>query len=146
LFIDTGFLFPETYTFKNELQNEFGLNVITLRSDTSLMQQKDEKTGLFQYALDPDYCCYINKVNPLEDFLKSGDVWISGVRRDQTSIREAMNVQEENENGVIKLHPMLEWANRDIYHYINAFGLPKHPLENEGYASIGCVPCTHKWN
>jgi phosphoadenosine phosphosulfate reductase len=146
LFIDTGFLFPETYAFKEKLQAEFGLHVITLKSEVSLNKQRDRETGLFQYALDPDYCCYINKVKPLEDFLDSGDVWISGVRRDQTSVREAMSIQEENKNGVIKLHPMLEWANRDIYRYIKTFDLPKHPLENEGYVSIGCVPCTHKWN
>lgn len=145
LFLDTGFLFPETYAFKNNLEKKFNLKVKTLKSETTLLQQLDGKTAHFQYVADPDRCCYINKVKPLNDFLSSGDSWISGVRRDQTATRKKMDIVEQTERGIIKLHPMLHWNSRLIYHYIRDFDLPKHPLENEGYISIGCVPCTHKY-
>jgi len=145
LFLDTGFLFSETYRFKEDLEKLLGLNVITLHSGISPHQQIDLNTGLFQYALDTDRCCYVNKVKPLNDFLRSGDVWISGVRRDQTAVRKQMNVLEEGRDGVIKFHPMLDWTQRDIYQYIRENKLPQHPLEAEGYVSIGCIPCTYKW-
>jgi phosphoadenosine phosphosulfate reductase len=145
IFLDTGFLFPETYTFKKLLADEFHLNVITLKSEVSPIQQKDDKTGLFQYALDPDYCCYINKVKPLNDFLNPGDLWISGVRSDQTSVRKKMDISEKRPGGITKFHPMLHWNSQTIYRYIKENDLPRHPLEKEGYVSIGCIPCTHKW-
>ncbi len=146
LFLDTGFLFPETYAFKHELESLFKLKVRSLKSNINLLQQRNPTTNLFQYSLNPDYCCYINKVQPLEDFLNEGDVWISGVRRDQTAVRKQMNVVETDSRGIIKLHPMLDWTGKDIYEYINQHQLPKHPLDAAGYVSIGCIPCTHKWD
>ncbi len=144
LFIDTGFLFPETYAFKEKLEIELGLQVISLKTEIDLNQQQDPNTGFFQYSVDPDKCCHINKVAPLEKYKKKGDVWISGVRRDQTSLRKKMEIVEHNSDDIIKFHPMLEWTGSDIYQYIALHDLPKHPLENEGYHSIGCEPCTHK--
>ena len=144
LFIDTGFLFPETYAFKDKLQKDLDLQVISLKSQIALNQQQDPNTGFFQYAIDPDKCCHINKVAPLESYKRKGDVWISGVRRDQTSVRNKMELVEYSSNDIIKFHPMLEWSGKDIYQYIALHNLPKHPLENEGYQSIGCEPCTHK--
>lgn len=145
LLLDTGFLFPETYSFLALLKNKLQLNIITLKSATSLHEQRDKETGLFQFASDPDYCCYINKVKPLHSFLHAGDVWISGVRRDQTSVRKEMNEMEIDKNGIIRFHPMLDWTSKDIHDYIQEYQLPKHPLEADGYVSIGCVPCTYKW-
>ena len=145
LLLDTGFLFPETYIFKDELAKLFGLKIITLQSSTTLLQQLDKSRELFQYSLDPDYCCHLNKVKPLKDFLRPGDVWISGVRRDQTSLRNKMDVVEYDD-GVIKFHPILDWTRKDTHYYIEDNSLPRHPLEQEGYVSIGCMPCTYKWS
>lgn len=145
IFIDTGFLFPETYQFQNSLKELLNLEIITLNSKISKHLQIDINTNLFQYSIDSNICCEINKVNPLDDFLKKGDVWISGVRRDQTSIRKKMKIVEER-NGFFKVHPMLEWNSKNIYDYIKRYNLPKHPLEKDGYVSIGCVPCTHKYS
>lgn len=142
LFIDTGFLFAETYAFRNQLERQMGLNVKVLESERTYAAQKDSR-GLFLYASDTDKCCRINKVIPLNNYLKPGDVWISGVRRDQTPWRSEMESEETDSRGITRLHPMLDWTARDIYRYINHFGLPKHPLENKGFDSIGCVPCTH---
>ena len=144
VFIDTGFLFPETYSFKELLKKEFDLNIVEVKSSTSPHLQVD-KFGMFQYCSNTDYCCHINKVQPLEDWMQSGDVWISGVRRDQSSVRKLM-LEIENNGKVIRYHPMLDWTNKDIYAYLNQHNLPRHPLENEGYISIGCVPCTYKWS
>lgn len=146
LFIDTGFLFPETYEFKDLLVKKLNLKVRTIKPSISKHQQIDQETGLFQYSLNPDRCCQINKVEPLDKFWSKDDVWISGVRRDQSSIRKQMDVIEKTKAGVVKFHPMLEWNSKNIYDYIKKFNLPKHPLEKEGFVSIGCVPCTHKWS
>jgi phosphoadenosine phosphosulfate reductase len=145
LFIDTGFLFAETYAFKNELAERLGLSVITLASGKTYAQQT-ANDGLFQYAHDTAYCCHINKVEPIQQFLQPGDVWISGVRRDQTSIRKSMAPIETDARGIIRVHPMLDWTAKAVYDYIRNHELPRHPLEDQGYMSIGCVPCTHKYS
>ena len=141
-FIDTGFHFAQTYTFKDQLKNEFNLNLKELRSNQGYSEQLDEK-GLFLYASDTDKCCHINKVKPLQQFLRDSDVWISGVRRDQTQNRAQMEAKVENSRGILRLHPMLEWTSKDIYSYIRTQDLPTHPLDIAGYESIGCVPCTN---
>ena len=145
IFLDTGFLFPETYQFKNTLEKSLGLEVITITPKISKHLQTDKDSNLFLYSIDADKCCGINKVSPLDDFWKNGDVWISGVRRDQSSIRKKMRLVEDRK-GITKVHPMLEWNSKNIHDYIISNNLPKHPLEKEGYISIGCVPCTHKWS
>lgn len=143
LFIDTGFLFPETYSFVNKLQKSFNLTVISLKSELTYVQQKEN--GMFLYAKDTSICCNVNKVVPLKNFLSSGDFWISGVRRDQTSVRNEMKQIETDSDGIVRVHPMLNWTSRDVYQYIAKHNLEKHPLEKEGYLSVGCVPCTQKW-
>lgn len=145
IFIDTGFLFPETYAFKKQLEQLFDLDVLTVKSAASYYEQR-LNDGLFLYSNDVDRCCHINKVKPLEGIVNPGDVWISGVRRDQTALRKEMNTREVDKRGVVRLHPMLDWNARDVYQYIREHELPKHPLEEKGYISIGCVPCTHKYN
>ena len=86
-FLSTGFHFPETLAFRDEISERLGLNLINLESQIAKVDQRDP-TGQFYYASDPDRCCYINKVLPLEPVLQSHDVWISGVRRDQTAFRK----------------------------------------------------------
>jgi len=141
VFLDTGYLFAETYSFVEELIKRLKLNVKVLRSDISYLEQLNRE-GLFLYATDPDHCCRINKVEPLKRYLKDGDVWISGVRKDQTSFRAGFLPIEKNEKS-IKVHPMLEWNSRDIYNYIKINSLPMHPLEFASFTSLGCVPCTN---
>jgi phosphoadenosine phosphosulfate reductase len=143
ILIDTGYLFPETYAFKVKLTERFELNVMTVRSDKAYTQQRSP-SGLFLYTEDTNHCCHINKVEPMEKLVNPGDVWISGVRKDQTRNRETMKEVEKDNRGVIRVHPMLEWTSFDVYNYIKELQLPKHPLEDEGFASIGCVPCTHE--
>jgi len=142
-FLNTGFHFPETLKFKEEVANRFGLNVIDVSSEVPKIQQRNTK-GRMLYTSDPDYCCYLNKVKPLEPILQEFDVWISGVRADQSSTRKAMSVEQEAQSGVLRYHPMLGWTNKMVHQYIKEHNLPKHPLEEKGYFSIGCQPCTIK--
>lgn len=144
IFLDTGFLFPETHQFRKQLEREFGLKVRIERSDIPHSQQKDSN-GLFYYNSDTDYCCHLNKVIPMERALKEYDVWISGVRMDQSEVRAGFQQVMEGKNGIIRFHPMLYWTQKMIYDYIRLYDLPKHPLHDAGYISIGCVPCTVSW-
>lgn len=144
VFLDTGFLFPETKAFREELVETLGINVRVERSDIPHSQQMDEN-GLFYYNSNTDYCCHLNKVIPMDRVLKEYDVWINGVRADQSKVRAGFEPVMETNNGIIRYHPMLYWSNKMIYDYINAFDLPKHPLHDVGYKSIGCVPCTVSW-
>ncbi len=142
-FINTGFLFPDTIKYKDKIANAFGLNIIDAKSAIPKSQQKDEYGNLL-FASDPDYCCFLNKIQPLDPILAEYDVWINGVRADQTAIRKAMKIEEESKFGTIRFHPMLDWDKKEIYAYIREHQLPKHPLDEKGYMSIGCEPCTRK--
>ena len=142
-FLNTGYHFPETLAYRDLLAELLNLNVIDLVSSVPKIQQKNEK-GNPLFTSDPDYCCYINKVQRLEPVLKEKDVWISGVRADQSATRQEMNREDRAQHGVIRYHPMLGWTSKMIYDYIRENDLPKHPLEGKGYMSIGCQPCTIK--
>jgi len=143
--IDTGFMFPETYLFMNSLAKQFDLDVTQVRSKRSYVDQLG-MDNRFLYASDFERCCAVNKVEPMEELLKPGDVWISGIRADQSSVRAEKKIVETDARGVIRYHPMLSWTARDVYRYIRMHHLPRHPLEDSGYKSIGCIPCTRKWN
>lgn len=141
LFLDTGFHFPETLEFRDRLQNEFGLNVrnIGIAEERKHLRYQN---GVPLCKIDPDFCCHIHKVEPVQRALQGAAGWISGVRRDQTAHRAALRVIEPQANGLLKIHPMLNWTENDIRNYMNRFDLPKHPLNDRGFKSIGCQPCT----
>ena len=140
-YASTGFLFPETVRFADQLQEQLGLNVISLRPEAPKIKQMD-RAGRFLYASDPDHCCYLNKVRPLEPVMMAHDIWINGVRADQGAVRAAMAEEEPAEFNCMRYHPMLQWDARMVYYYRQYHDLPGHPLEAQGYLSIGCEPCT----
>jgi len=142
-FINTGYHFPETVAFKDQLAATYGLNIKEVSSPIPRHMQKDEQ-GRLLFASDPDFCCHINKVQPLEPVLSEYDVWINGVRADQSAVRKNFQIEEPAPHGVIRFHPMLDWNMRMIYAYLKEYNLPRHPLEEKGYTSIGCEPCTRK--
>lgn len=141
--LNTGFLFPETMAYKDQLADEFGLNMIEIKPDVPKSLQKDSE-GKLLFASDPDRCCFYNKVQPMDRLLSDFDIWINGIRRDQNANRAQMKVEEKSKFNSIRFHPMLEWTNKMIFDYIREYQLPKHPLDAEGYSSIGCEPCTRK--
>ena len=145
VFNNTGFHFPETIHFKDQVCELLGLKVIETKSLIPKSEQLNS-VGNLHYTSDPDYCCYLNKVQPLEPILMQNDIWINGVRADQSATRKAMKVEQKAPFNVTRFHPMLDWDNKMIFRYIGEHSLPSHPLEAQGYLSIGCAPCTRKFN
>lgn len=144
VFINTGYHFPETVEFRDRVANQFGLtNLVDLKPETPKFMQKDTQ-GRLLFTSDPDHCCYVNKTQPVDTLLSRNDIWINGVRGDQSAVRKAMKVEQPAPHGAIRFHPMLDWTAKMIYEYQKEFDLPKHPLESNGYLSIGCEPCTRK--
>ncbi len=144
VFINTGYHFPETVEFRDQVADQFGLkNLVDLKPDTPKFMQKDAQ-GRLLFTSDPDHCCYLNKTQPVDSLLLRHDVWINGVRADQSATRSAMKVEQPAPHGTIRFHPMLDWNAKMIYQYQKEYDLPKHPLESNGYLSIGCEPCTRK--
>ena len=144
-FINTGFHFPETISFRDKVSEEFGLNLIDKKPSTPKSLQKDAK-GRLLFTSDPDYCCHVNKVIPMDEGLAEHDIWINGVRADQSATRKAMQVEQPAPHNTIRFHPMLDWTSKMIYEYQKEFKLPRHQLESQGYLSIGCEPCTRKFD
>lgn len=143
VFINTGYHFPETVEFKDKVATEFGLNTVDLRSNTPKFMQRGPD-GRLLFTSDPDHCCYLNKTQPVDALLMQNDIWINGVRADQSAVRKSMKIEQKAPHGAIRFHPMLDWNAKMIYDYQKQYNLPKHPLENSGYLSIGCEPCTRK--
>lgn len=144
VFINTGYHFSETINFRDQVMNQFGLtNLIDLKSSMPKSMQLDGY-GRLLFTSDPDHCCYINKTEPLDSILRTHDVWINGVRADQSETRSKMKETQEAPHHTIRLHPMLDWSSKQIYLYQQEFNLPQHPLDTQGYMSIGCEPCTRK--
>jgi len=140
-FIDTGYHFWETLIFCVRVASDWNLNVIDLHRDSRwdvFVRQNLRNLPLD----DPNLCCYIHKVQPMQKAVNSVWAWISGIRRDQTEVRSHAKIVELQDDGLIKINPMLNWTKADVNRYIEEHNLPKHPLLEKGYRSIGCAPCT----
>ena len=144
-FINTGYHFPETLAFRDRIAQEFGLQVLNVKSEVPKFMQRDGEGNLL-FASDPDHCCYLNKTMPMDSILQSHDVWINGVRADQSSVRAAMKEEQPAPHGTMRYHPMLSWTSKMIWQYAKEYKLPTHPLEEKGFVSIGCEPCTRRYD
>ncbi|MEZ5013338.1 MAG: phosphoadenylyl-sulfate reductase [Chitinophagales bacterium] len=142
-FLHTGFHFPETIAYKEQITRSFGLHTIDLFSTVTKSRQLDAQ-GRFLFTSDPDLCCYLNKIQPMEPILDTYDVWINGVRADQNANRSTFAMEEKTNRKAVRFHPMLDWTGKMIYDYIRTYDIPHHPLDAKGYMSIGCEPCTRK--
>ena len=142
-FINTGFHFPETVQFRDYITERFGINTIDLKSDVPKFMQRDPD-GKLLFTSDPDHCCYLNKTQPMDAILLAHNIWINGVRADQSATRAAMKVEQPAKHGCTRFHPMLDWNSKMIWQYQKEYDLPRHPLEEKGFVSIGCEPCTRK--
>lgn len=139
-FLDTGFHFPETLAFRDRLMRDLGLNVVVLAPEIGHDGFRRLHGDL--YRSNPDLCCFINKVEPLERAMEALDAWISGIRRDQTARRSDTPIVSRQPDGRIKVCPLATWTRREVWQYISEHDLPRHPLLSQGYLSIGCAPCT----
>ncbi len=136
IFLDTRFHFPETYAFKQRFVEQYGLNLVELTPLT-------DPGPLYQ--TDPDRCCFLRKVEPLERAIVGFDAWISAVRQDQSASRVATELIEYHEvagRSIVKVSPLAHWSRADVWRYIREHAVPYHPLLDQGYTSIGCWPCT----
>ena len=142
VFIDTGFHFPETLAYRDEIVRRLALRHFVELSPVMPRDEFARTHGLDLHARDPDLCCQINKVEPLRRYLPGVRAWINGRRRDQAATRQDVRVVELYSDGLHKVNPLASWTNRDSFYYLEQHGLPMHPLFEQGYASIGCAPCT----
>lgn len=145
LFLETGFHFPETLAYRRELVSRLGLtDVRDLRPVLDVPAQAREHGGGL-YLRDPDRCCALRKVAPLDAALADFDGWATGVRRDQTLDRAGTPVVGTARRGdreLVKVAPLASWSAQDLEDYLVEHDLPRHPLADAGFPSIGCAPCT----
>jgi phosphoadenosine phosphosulfate reductase len=132
--LDTGVLFPETYETWRRIEERYGIEIDVYRGEWV--------DGL--WLRDPDACCGMRKVEPLERALSEVDAWITGLRRDQSPNRaDTPKLGEDTGHpGTLKCAPLADWSEKDVWRYIVEHDVPYHPLHDRGYASIGCTHCT----
>jgi phosphoadenosine phosphosulfate reductase len=139
-FLDTTYHFKETADYKQLLTERFQLNVTELKGDSSrnLFTQLERS-----WEKDPDLCCSVNKVEPLDAIKPGYGVWISGLMKSQNQHRNELTLFEER-NGMMKFYPILDQTNEDVKNYISMHNLPEHPLKARGFQSVGCTHCTSR--
>ena len=132
--LDTGVLFPETYETWRRIEQRYGIEIDVYRGEWI--------DGMWQR--DPDGCCGLRKVEPLERALSGVDAWITGLRRDQSASRAQTPKlgPDEGHPGKLKCAPLADWTEKDVWRYIAEHDVPYHPLHDRGYESIGCTHCT----
>ena len=137
-FIDTGYHFDETLNYKKELTKKYGLNV---KSISAIKEEHEFTTKDETWRKNPDFCCSINKVRPLETIKKNYSVWVSGLMEWQSDHRSSLNIFEER-GEILKFYPLLDVTKVERDKFIEEHQLPFHPLVAKGYNSIGCTHCT----
>jgi phosphoadenosine phosphosulfate reductase len=143
LFLDTGKLFGETLRYRDRLVDRLGLaDVRTISPDPAKTASADSDGML--WLGDPDACCALRKVEPLEAALAGFAAWVSGRKRYQGAERAALPVFETDAKGRIKINPLANWSRARVVGELLRRELPRHPLEDEGYLSIGCYTCTDR--
>ena len=139
--LDTDVLFPETYATKSALEERYGIEIDVYRGIT--LEQQADLHGDELWARDPDLCCSIRKVAPLNEALADVDCWIAGLRRDQSPSRlHARKLDWDEKHGLWKANPLAAWDERDVWRYIAEHDVPYNILHDKGYSSIGCTHCT----
>ncbi len=139
--LDTALFFRETYETRERLVERYGLELIRPEVISVAEQHKQEGPNLWES--NPDRCCHVRKVEPLERALKDYDAWISGIRREQSLTRkDAQRVEFSERYDVWKIQPLVDWDAKRVDAYIHVNEIPYNPLHDAGYPSIGCIPCT----
>lgn len=145
--IDTGYLFPETYRFVDELTERLRLNLKVYRAAQSPAWMEARHGRLWEQGVEGiDRYNQMRKVEPMQRALAELDAagWFAGLRRSQASTRAGVEFAEHR-NGRWKFHPLADWTDRDVGLYLKRHGLPYHPLWDQGYTSIGDVHTSHRW-
>jgi len=137
-FLDTTYHFNETIEYKEQLTKLWNLKVVDVKPEEWKNKfTQDDKT----WNTDPDLCCSINKVEPIDKIKKDYEVWVSGLMTSQNTYRENLKVFEKKED-IIKFYPLIDQTEKNAQEYIKKYELPQHPLLAQGYNSVGCFHCT----
>jgi phosphoadenosine phosphosulfate reductase len=144
VFLDTGLHFAETLRVRDIVQRTLPVTVRSIRPLQTVREQ-DEEHGPRLYARRPDECCDLRKVEPLERGLADYDAWAAGLRRDESPTRANTPVVGFDANrGKVKVAPLATWTQADVDAYISRYNVPVNTLLRQGYASVGCWPCTRR--
>ena len=139
--LDTELFFKETYDTRDELVRRYGLKLV--RPEVLSVAEQAVREGHNLWERDPDRCCHIRKVEPLERALAPYDAWITGIRREQALTRAtAQKIEWSERYDVWKIQPIVDWDSKRVQAYIYVNEIPYNPLHDAGYPSIGCIPCT----
>jgi phosphoadenosine phosphosulfate reductase len=140
--IDTEFLFPETYSLMDRIEQKYGITIEKVCSVIS-PEEQERSHGSALWSRDPDRCCNLRKVEPLRRKLSELSAWITSIRRDQTSARSsARRIEWDAKFGLVKINPIVDWTTKQVWRYIHDHDVPYNPLHNQDYPSIGCTYCT----
>jgi phosphoadenosine phosphosulfate reductase len=141
-YIDTGFLFPETYQLRDRVAERYGIHAVAYKTELTPAAQA-AKYGDKLWLSNPDLCCGLRKVEPNRRALAGKRAWISGLRRDQaTTRRETPVVQWVNQFEIVKVNPLVNWTEGDVWSYIVRNDVPYNPLHDQNYPSVSCTHCT----
>ncbi len=141
-YLDTDLLFPETYALVEQTRQRYGVEPVAYRSRWTLADQASEYGGEL-WATTPDLCCSLRKVELNARALEGKRAWVAGLRRDQSRTREQIaKVEWDAKFGLVKLNPLADWSEEQVWEYIHANDVPYNELHDDGYPSIGCVHCT----
>jgi phosphoadenosine phosphosulfate reductase len=144
LFLDTGLHFAETLRVREIVQRTIPVTVRSIRPELTVAEQ-DAEFGARLYARDPDECCAMRKIAPLQRALSDYDAWAAGLRRDESPSRANTPVVGfEYAKGKVKVAPLAAWTQADVDAYISRYNVPVNALLRQGYASVGCWPCTRR--
>lgn len=144
-YLDTDFLFPETYATRDRIVARYGLKPAQVIQVKSLLtpEQQAAQYGQALWSTEPDRCCQLRKVEPLTRVLKGFEAWITGIRRDQSPTRANASVIEwDSKFQLVKVNPLARWTWADVWTYIKVYEVPYNPLHDQNYPSIGCTYCT----
>ncbi|WP_407270244.1 phosphoadenylyl-sulfate reductase [Radiobacillus sp. PE A8.2] len=143
IFLDTGVHFKETYELINKVKEKYPELQIEMKQPSLSLIEQTEQYGESLWDKNPNQCCYLRKIKPLEDALHGAQAWISGLRREQSLSRSKTNFVNKDERfQSIKVCPLIHWSWNDVWEYVNDNDLPYNLLHDQGYPSIGCAPCT----
>ncbi len=144
-YLDTEFLFPETYATRDRIIQAYNLKpaqLLQLKSMLTTSQQAEEYGEAF-WSKEPDRCCQLRKIEPLTRVLPAYDAWVTGIRRDQAPSRAQAGIIEWDQKfGLVKVNPLARWTWTDVWTYIRLYEVPYNPLHDQNYPSIGCTHCT----
>ena len=144
-YLDTDFLFPETYATRDRIIQQYGLKPAQVIQVKSLLtpDQQAAQHGAALWSTEPDRCCQLRKVEPLTRVLKGYDAWVTGIRRDQAPTRaNAGLIEWDSKFQLMKVNPLARWTWSDVWTYIKVYEVPYNPLHDQNYPSIGCTHCT----